>query len=163
MSFCPSCGSPAPPARLDGVDVPCCPVHGPAWRLVRTGATVEVAVVRSGLVLLCKRATEPYAGCWSLPGGFVNPGESSEEAARRETREEAGVEIELVTLLGLYPSSYLEGEWLIVATYLARSSGEPVADGKETSAVAWFSEAELPFIPWNQEERVRAALSRAGC
>lgn len=163
MSFCPSCGSPAPAALVDGVEVPCCPVHGAAWRLVRTGSTVEVAVVRSGRVLLCKRATEPYAGCWSLPGGFVNPGEAPEEAARREAREEAGVETELIALLGLYPSSYRKDEWLTVATYLARSSGEPVADGKETSAVAWFSEGELPFLPWNQEERVRAALWRAGC
>ena len=51
-------------------------------------------------ILLCKRAIEPRLGYWTIPAGFMELGESTEEGAKRETREEAGAEIE-ITALGL--------------------------------------------------------------
>ena len=55
-------------------------------------------------VLLLKRAVEPGFGEWDLPAGYLDPGESFEMAARRETREESGIEVELVQLCGVYHS-----------------------------------------------------------
>jgi 8-oxo-dGTP diphosphatase len=73
------------PARRDA-QVP----HG------NTAVTVDVVLltIREGRlsVLLVKRASNPYGGCWALPGGFVRPGEELGDAARRELRAKTGVD-----------------------------------------------------------------------
>ena len=56
-------------------------------------------------VLLLRRAVEPGLGAWDLPAGYLDPGESFEIAARRETREEAGIDVELIALAGVYHSA----------------------------------------------------------
>ena len=58
---------------------------------------VSVAVWRDGEVLLVKRGRAPFAGFWSFPGGGVEIGERLEEAARREVREEAGIDVAIVS------------------------------------------------------------------
>ena len=55
-------------------------------------------------ILLLKRAVEPGLGGWDLPAGYLDPGESFEMAARRETLEESGIEVELLGLIGVYHS-----------------------------------------------------------
>src|SRR6476646_8960366 len=57
---------------------------------------VSVAVWRGGEVLLVKRGRAPFAGLWSFPGGGVELGERLEEAARREVREETGIDVAIV-------------------------------------------------------------------
>lgn len=51
---------------------------------------------------MIKRKNEPYKGFWAFPGGFVEYGETVEEAALREVREETGLEIQITNLLGVY-------------------------------------------------------------
>jgi ADP-ribose pyrophosphatase YjhB (NUDIX family) len=53
-------------------------------------------------VLMVRRKKEPFAGRLALPGGFVNEGETAEDAARREVNEETGLEVEPVDILGVY-------------------------------------------------------------
>src|SRR5678816_2859720 len=55
-----------------------------------------------GRVLLCRRAIEPRVGYWTIPAGFLEQQETPEEGAMREAREEAGAEIEIDGLLGVY-------------------------------------------------------------
>jgi ADP-ribose pyrophosphatase YjhB (NUDIX family) len=59
-------------------------------------------VTQGDLILLCKRAIEPRKGFWTLPAGFMEEGESVEDGARREAREEACAEIEIDRLLAVY-------------------------------------------------------------
>jgi 8-oxo-dGTP diphosphatase len=65
---------------------------------------VSVCLLRGDEVCLVRRGHAPWAGAWSLPGGRVEFGERLEEAARREMREETGVELDAVELLRLHES-----------------------------------------------------------
>jgi 8-oxo-dGTP diphosphatase len=56
-----------------------------------------------GKIVLVKRGKEPYRGLWALPGGGIEPGETNEEAALREAKEETGLTVELIEPLGAYP------------------------------------------------------------
>ena len=105
---------------------------------VAAGAVVEH---RGGIVLL-RREIDPRAGFWVHPGGFVDRGETLEEAARRETREEVGLEVEIGRLLGAF--SFADSE-VVVVTFAAHViSGEPMV-GDESLEVRAFAPHEIPW------------------
>ena len=94
-------------------------------------------------VLLLRRAVEPGFGEWDLPAGYLDPGESFEMAARRETREESGIEVELVQLTGVYHSRPANA---VSAVFRARAldSGAAVETDAESSDHAWVARSEVP-------------------
>jgi NADH pyrophosphatase NudC (nudix superfamily) len=93
-------------------------------------------------VLLLKRAVEPGFGEWDLPAGYLDPGESFEMAARRETREESGIEVELVALTGVYHSPPANA---VTAVFRARSvdASAPVRTDAESSDHAWVARSDV--------------------
>ncbi|GAA1611308.1 NUDIX domain-containing protein [Kribbella sancticallisti] len=108
---------------------------------------VGVAVVRDGKVLAALR---PGAdGGWEFPGGKVEVGESDEEAAVRELREELSLEIKLGASLG--PAQPI-GERYLLRVYLAELlAGEPVLH--EHTAIRWLSVGDLKHIEWLPADR----------
>ena len=107
-------------------------------------SAVIVAVEREARILLGHNVNFP-AGRYSLLAGFVEPGETLEDAIRREILEEAGVTVKNIRYFGSqpwpFPNSMMLGfnaEW---------ESGEPRPDGWELSDVRWFSADGLPDIP----------------
>ena len=99
-----------------------------------------------GGVFLMRRAIEPGYGRWTYPGGYVDRGETLEAAAVRETREEAGCDVRLDALLGLY--SY-PGQTAIVVVYRGSVvAGTPhAACDEETIEARSVADAD---IPWNE-------------
>ena len=100
-----------------------------------------VPVRPNGSILLVRRAIEPRIGSWVFPGGFMDIGETAEEAAARETLEEANLEVENLSLLGVYTRT---GPGVVVIVYRADAVGEASA-GDETSEVRWFMPHEIPW------------------
>lgn len=78
-----------------------CPRCGATIQVYRNPfPTVDIIILQEEKIVLIERANPPYG--WALPGGFVDYGESLETAARREAREETGLELEELRQLGAY-------------------------------------------------------------
>ena len=100
-----------------------------------------------GRLLLSRRAFEPEAGKWDIPGGFLGVGEDPLDALRRELREEAGLEIEPLELAGIWADTYGGAEEATATLNLywtARIvSGEPVP-ADDVAELRWFALDDLP-------------------
>jgi ADP-ribose pyrophosphatase YjhB (NUDIX family) len=132
--------------------------------LTQTRFTATAAVVVSdgrGRVLLLKHVFRGGTG-WGIPGGFLEAGEQPEEAARRELREEAGVELEDVRLVGVRTLRRpRQVETLFAAR--ARDPAAVRAASGEVSRAEWFAPDQLPAgLPADQRRLIERALkSRA--
>ncbi len=97
-----------------------------------------------GRVLLGRRAFEPAAGLWDLPGGFVEECEHPIDALRREVREETGLELDALRFVGFYLEPY-DGRTVLCLTWTGRVHGEARA-GDDLAELRWFAPNELPHV-----------------
>ena len=114
-------------------------------------------------VLLIRRGVDPFAGRWALPGGFVHTDETLDEAARRELREEAG--IEKVYLEQLYTFGDLERdprERVVAVAYyaLVKLSDHKVRAATDAREAAWFATFDLPRLAFDHDIIVDKAIER---
>ncbi len=93
-------------------------------------------------ILLCRRAINPRRGFWTLPAGYMELQETSQDGARREAWEEARAEIEIERLLAVYNIPRLSQVQLI---YRARLLSPEIAPGPESAEVRLFGWQELPW------------------
>ncbi|MBI3371279.1 MAG: NUDIX hydrolase [Betaproteobacteria bacterium] len=93
-------------------------------------------------VLICKRAIEPRYGYWTLPAGFMENGESTGQAALRETLEEAGARIELREPFSMLSVAQVNQVHLF---YRARLLDLDFKPGEETLEIALVTEGEVPW------------------
>jgi 8-oxo-dGTP diphosphatase len=115
-----------------------------------------VIVRHEGRVVLLQRAIEPGYGRWVFPGGFVDRGEHPREAATREAMEEAGIEVAVRDLVGVYHEP--PGSPVVLIVYQAELIAGVPAAGDESLALGLFTLAELPW-PDLAFPTTRAALS----
>ncbi len=95
-----------------------------------------------GRILLCKRAIEPRYGLWTLPAGFMENGETTEQAAMRETREEAGAIVEITNLYGLFSIPHISQVYMLYHGVLVDGDYEP---GSESLECRLFDEQSIPW------------------
>src|SRR5690606_15920793 len=93
-------------------------------------------------ILLCRRAIAPQAGLWTLPAGYLELGESTEEGAVREAREEACADIAVDRLLAVYNVVRISQ---VQTIYRARLRVPDTAAGEESLEVALFRWEEIPW------------------
>lgn len=107
---------------------------------------VNAIVTKGEKILLVKRKSEPFKGFWSLPGGFVEYGETVEEAVKREVKEETGLTVEPEKLIGVYSEKNRHpGRHVVAICYLTKiKEGNTSADLEENEEVRFFSYNELP-------------------
>ena len=112
-----------------------------------------VIVELDGRVVMVRRSQEPGIGKWTFPAGFVDRGERVEEAAIRETEEEAGLKVTLNGLLGVYSRS---GEANILVVYTGQVVGGELAAGSEAQEVGLFDPDDLPPLAFDQDRAIFA-------
>jgi 8-oxo-dGTP diphosphatase len=131
----------------------------------RPAVTVDIAVVTTGgrpQVLLVRRKNEPFAGKWALPGGFIDMDETLEESARRELREETGIEVSKLWQVAAYgdPGRDPRGRTISVV-YLTRvhpRKVKPVA-ADDAAAVDWFPLDAPPPLAFDHEAILKRVTS----
>lgn len=132
------------------------------WRLTRPLTVgVRVLMVRDGGVLLVRHT---YQDHWYLPGGGVMRGETLEQAARREAREETGASLDDLSLFGVY-TSFQESKSDHVAVFLCRGFSATGASDGEIAAVALFPLDALPAdaSPGTRRRIGEYLAGRSGC
>jgi ADP-ribose pyrophosphatase YjhB (NUDIX family) len=143
MKYCSNCAAPVLRRVPPGDSLPryvcdqCGEIHYQNPNLV-VGTVPEW----DGRVLLCRRAIEPRYGYWTLPAGFMENDETTADAARRETLEEAGAHIELIDPYTMISVPMVNQVHLF---YRARLLDLDFAPGEESLDVALFEEAAIPW------------------
>ncbi len=147
FEYCPKCAGHLGEINVEGIERLICTQCGNIF-YENPKPTASALLVERDSVLLVKRAIEPRKGFWDLPGGFLEKDEHPEQALRREIKEELGVEIDILELLGIYTGVYGyddSGGHTLNIYYLGRvSSGEPRA-ASDIEDLRWFDKDELPL------------------
>jgi ADP-ribose pyrophosphatase YjhB (NUDIX family) len=138
--FCPRCGNAADVAYPRSISCPHCG-YGAYYNPKPVAAAIPVTP--AGEIVLLRRGFDPGKDLWTFPGGFVDLGETVEDAARREAREEIEADVELGDLVGVYSKP---DERVVLIVFAAQIEQQP-----QTTPEALQVEAFAPDeIPWQE-------------
>ena len=143
MKFCSTCGATVSYRTPPGDHLPrhvcdrCGEIH-----YLNPKVVVGALPVWEDRVLLCRRAIEPRHGLWTLPAGFMENGETTAEAAVRETLEEANARVELLDMYTLVNLAHISQIHII---YRARLLDLDFFPGEETLEMALYKEEDIPW------------------
>jgi len=105
---------------------------------------VDVIIEEESMILVARRKNEPFKGYLGFPGGFVNLGETIEDAAKREVNEETTLDIELTDILGVYSDPKRDPRGHIMSTvFIGRGLSN---DSAKNKAIAQDDTSELEWI-----------------
>jgi 8-oxo-dGTP diphosphatase len=130
----------------------------------RVVLTVDAVIMDpDGRVLVMERGTGPFQGCWVLPGGLVDPGESVEQACAREVLEELGLEVAIGPLVGIYsdPGRDPRGSYVSIA-FLAHIVGGRPQVTAESRAHRWITREAMPPMGFDHARVVADAWRARG-
>ncbi len=148
MNYCMRCGSPLihEPGHAPGDACWLC--TGPSCGQVyyrNAKPCAGVLIEQAGSVLLVRRNIAPFAGAWDIPGGYLHEWEHPADGARREVREETGLDVALTRLLGIFLDRYGSGDSNTLNVYYrGRPVGGRLAPADDAAEACWFPADALP-------------------
>ena len=150
FNYCQRCAHELSEKQIEGRDRHYCPNCGFVVFLDPKVAAV-VLVKMDGKLLMVRRGVEPEMGRWAFPSGYVDRGEVVEHAAKREVKEETGLDVELDGFVGLYS---LAGSTVILAVYSAHVVGGILMAGHDAEEASLFAFDDLPRLPFPHDEQI---------
>ena len=112
-------------------------------------------------VLLIKRGIEPFKGRWAFPGGFIKMHETAEEGARRELREETGLENAYIQQFHTFSDPHRDPrERVITIAFYALVKIQDVKGGDDAVAAQWFPLDEIPALAFDHDYILRMAIQK---
>ncbi len=145
MKYCSHCGSLISITVPEGDNRPrhvCTSVSCGSIHYQNPNIVAGCLIEHGDALLLCKRAIEPRYGLWTLPAGFLENGESVEEGALRETREEACADVEIMQLYTMFSLTHINQVYMM---FRARLHEPLFSPGEESLEVRLFEESEIPW------------------
>lgn len=131
----------------------------------RPAVTTDMVVVAPGegdelMVLLVERGGEPFKGRWALPGGFLNIDEDAPAGARRELREETGLEVGQIAQVGAYtkPDRDPRGRVISIAFVAYLNEVRPVQGGDDAARAQWWPARALPELAFDHAKIMHDVL-----
>ena len=145
MKYCSNCASPLEyrVPEYDDRERHCCPSCGHI-HYINPKVIVGCLPIWEDKILMCKRGIEPRKGYWTLPGGFMEVDETTEQGALRETWEEARVQADIVKLHGIYNIPHINQVYFF---YLANMLSPDFETTFESTEIKLYDKTE---IPWDQ-------------
>jgi ADP-ribose pyrophosphatase YjhB (NUDIX family) len=155
--FCPRCGNAAEVDYPRSISCPHCG-YGAYYNPKPVAAAIPVTA--AGEIVLLRRGFDPGRDLWTFPGGFVDLGETVEEAARREAQEEIQADIQLTGLVGVYSKP---DDRVVLIVFAAKIQDEPQTT-PEALQVEAFAPDEIPWQElafWSTTNALRDFLARS--
>ena len=158
--YCPKCAGSLQPRFTEGRERQVCAQCGFIFYQNPVPA-VAVILQRRQEIVLVQRKFEPRAGDWSLPAGFVEWGESAEETAVREAKEETNLDIAVRGLYGVYAAREYWDYQILLVVYRAEILGGELRAGDDAVEARFFAFAQLPpNVAFRLHRNILAALAQ---
>ena len=118
-------------------------------------------ILKDEKILLIKRKNPPFKDKWALPGGFIEYGEKTEYAVKREILEETGLKTEIIDILGVYsdPNRDPRGHTVTVV-YMLNICGGLLKSGDDASEAVFFDVDSLPGLAFDHDKIIKDFLGR---
>lgn len=123
--------------------------------------TVDGIIINNDKILLIKRKNDPFKDKWALPGGYVEYGETVENAVVREIHEETNLSVEIKELLGVYssPDRDPRGHTVTIAFILDVKGGD-IKGGDDAVDAKFFKIQDLPDLSFDHDKIIEDAIRR---
>lgn len=133
----------------------------PTYDYPRPAYTADCVVFNGAEVLLVRRGSEPFKGMLALPGGFVNEGETAEQAAKRELLEETGLALDRCSPIGTFdrPGRDPRG-WTVSSAFVFRTRQRLVRGGDDAIEAIWVPLNRLGLIAFDHNKIIDQALNQ---
>ncbi len=119
-------------------------------------------LIEGNRILLIRRGREPFKGEWGVPGGRIEDDETAEQCLVREMKEETGLDVEPVKLVGIYSDPLRDPRLIIAAAYLVKRTGGEVRGGDDAAEAGWYELDKMPPLCTDHGRMVKDALSQLG-
>ncbi len=153
IKYCPQCRYPLRKININKRKRLVCIRCG--WINYENPFPAVVAVVKDDKkILLIKRGIEPHKGRWTLPSGFIEIEETSQEACLRELKEETNLEGRISGLIGVYRQRSKMYKNILVVAYEVEVKKKELAAGDDAQEARFFPIKKLPHIPFSSHIQI---------
>ena len=121
----------------------------------------DAVIIEDNKIVLIQCAADPFRGEWAVPGGRIEDNETAEQCLKREVKEETGLDVESIMLVGIYIDPNRDPRGVIAACYLCKRTGGQLKGGDDAADAKWFPLDAVPQLAADHLKIVKDAIRYA--